>query len=147
MKRPADVSIEDAQQDAVVAYLQVWQDYDPLKTPTVEFDRWLFQRVKGILQDKYGTEHRRAKAVPRVGQGVNPESYAAPVIDQDTALDLQEAIKQLKPNQRRVVRMIMSGKTQEQIAKEHDIGQPAVSQLYDRAKENLRRILGAAYEA
>lgn len=157
VRRPDGVDYEDSVQDAVVAILRVQSDWPKKAPPGLDFDKWLFRRVIGILQDQYGTQHARAaRPVPagalRRGQlesgPLDAPTPTAPAstVDMDARMDIESAIAKLPARQRRIVECILlEGRTQTETAEELGIGQSAVSQQFSMARAALRTLLGPDY--
>lgn len=156
IRRPDGVTTKDVEQDAAVFALQVQNDYSETKTPGVTFTQWIYQRVRGMLMDKYGTLHRRAaRNLP--ADAAPPAAFEQPaptekVTDEraiellDLRLDLDEAIKKLPKRQQYVVSaLFIENKTQQETADELGVSQATVSQLLGQARLALHGLLAESY--
>lgn len=62
----------------------------------------------------------------------------------DIRLDLERASEQLTPKQRVTLWLWLQGYTQEEIAQQHGVGQPAIAMRIRRARETLETMGGGA---
>ena len=136
VRAPIGVEQEDLLQDARAIAVRRWNDGFR--------EGRLFKRVWGDLKDQYGTawvrHYSKAKANAQDAPGraiYHPDDSEATSV----RLDVAAAILKLTPAQQFVVRGIMAGQSQEEIAQERGCTAHAIKKVYKRARECLAELL------
>lgn len=137
-KYPFGVTGSDARQDAYLHLLEQEPKWDA--SCGILRDPWLVTKVWGILKDKYGKAWKQAYSQPQYPAN-EPGSG-----DEDTRIDLQDAIARLPEKQRDAMTLHLQGYKQVEIAKLLGGVNPSyVSQLLSAARKGLKTLLGEAY--
>jgi RNA polymerase sigma factor (sigma-70 family) len=146
---------DDVRQDAAVALIRMRARWDDLKVahlPVERQERMAVSWTRHRLLDQYETEFAKQKqtvSLQSVGTGNDNDvgmsqlaDYRATVLTDLDRKDIGRIIDRLPERQRLIVRLhLFEGKTQQEVAKELNVTQPAVSAAYERARESLREYL------
>lgn len=141
---PNGITAGDCVNDCVVRLIELSSQADDRVPDGVNLYAWLVTRCHGDVRDAYARAWKKDNQI-RVACPLNE---SLPVAGREpphpaVGLDVRAAVERLTGVERDVMRLVLVGRTQEQIAEAICHTQPSVSQIMSRAKPKLAQYLEA----